>query len=51
MHVDVPTLAFARLSPATDFGAKDGPADIAFLTTQGGHFDQTLSLSRNGKGK
>ena len=30
-HVDVPTLAFARLSPGTDFGAKDGPADIAFL--------------------
>ena len=30
-HVDVPTLAFARLSPATDFGAKDGAADLAFL--------------------
>ena len=30
-HVDVPTLAFARLAPATDFGAKDGPADLAFL--------------------
>ncbi len=30
-HVDVPTLAFARLSPPVDFGAKDGPADIAFL--------------------
>ncbi len=30
-HVDVPTLAFARLSPTTDFGAKDGPADLAFL--------------------
>jgi PTS system fructose-specific IIC component len=30
-HVDVPTLAFARLSPPTDFGAKDGPADLAFL--------------------
>ncbi|HSE72756.1 MAG TPA: fructose PTS transporter subunit IIB, partial [Nocardioidaceae bacterium] len=30
-HVDVPTLAFARLSPKTDFGAKDGPADLAFL--------------------
>ena len=29
--VDVPTLAFARLSPAVDFGAKDGPADLAFL--------------------
>ncbi|HEX6248135.1 MAG TPA: fructose-specific PTS transporter subunit EIIC [Nocardioidaceae bacterium] len=30
-HVDEPTLVFARLSPATDFGAKDGPADLAFL--------------------
>lgn len=29
--VDVPTLAFARLAPAVDFGAKDGPADLAFL--------------------
>ena len=29
--VDVPTLVFARLSPAVDFGAKDGPADLAFL--------------------
>jgi PTS system fructose-specific IIC component len=29
--VQVPTLAFARLSPGTDFGAKDGPADLAFL--------------------
>jgi PTS system fructose-specific IIC component len=26
-----PTLAFARLAPAVDFGAKDGPADLAFL--------------------
>ncbi len=29
--VETPTLAFARLSPAVDFGAKDGPADLAFL--------------------
>lgn len=29
--VDVPTLVFARLQPAVEFGAKDGPADIAFL--------------------
>jgi PTS system fructose-specific IIC component len=29
--VDVPTLAFARLDPVVEFGAKDGPADIAFL--------------------
>ena len=30
-HVDAPTLAFARLSPSVDFGAKDGPADLVFL--------------------
>ena len=29
--VSEPTLAFARLSPSVDFGAKDGPADLAFL--------------------
>jgi PTS system fructose-specific IIC component len=29
--VDVPTVAFARLAPPADFGAKDGPADLAFL--------------------
>ena len=29
--VSEPTLAFARLSPKVDFGAKDGPADLAFL--------------------
>ncbi len=29
--VDVPTLAFARLSPQVEFGAKDGAADLAFL--------------------
>ncbi|RLV48888.1 PTS lactose transporter subunit IIC [Nocardioides mangrovicus] len=29
--VSEPTLAFARLSPTVDFGAKDGPADLAFL--------------------
>ncbi|GAA1153304.1 fructose-specific PTS transporter subunit EIIC [Nocardioides aquiterrae] len=26
-----PVLAFARLSPPVDFGAKDGPADLVFL--------------------
>lgn len=26
-----PTVAFARLAPAVDFGAKDGPADLVFL--------------------
>jgi PTS system fructose-specific IIC component len=29
--VDEPTLAFARLQPTVEFGAKDGPADLAFL--------------------
>lgn len=29
--VEEPTLAFARLRPPVDFGAKDGPADLAFL--------------------
>ena len=29
--VSEPTLAFARLEPPIDFGAKDGPADLAFL--------------------
>jgi len=29
--VGEPTLAFARLSPGVDFGAKDGPADLVFL--------------------
>jgi len=29
--VDEPTLAFVRLQPMVEFGAKDGPADIAFL--------------------
>ena len=27
----MPTLGFARLSPKVEFGAKDGPADLAFL--------------------
>ena len=30
-HVDTATIAFARLSPKVDFGAPDGPADLAFL--------------------
>uniref|UniRef100_UPI0021C0E80B PTS fructose transporter subunit IIABC n=1 Tax=Nesterenkonia marinintestina TaxID=2979865 RepID=UPI0021C0E80B len=29
--VDEPTLAFARLPESLDFGAKDGPADLAFF--------------------
>lgn len=30
-YVDAPTIGFARLSPGIDFGAPDGPADLAFL--------------------
>lgn len=30
-YVDSPTIGFARLSPKVDFGAPDGPADLAFL--------------------
>ncbi|MEH3139476.1 MAG: fructose-specific PTS transporter subunit EIIC [Mycobacterium kyogaense] len=30
-YVETPTIGFARLSPAVDFGAPDGPADLAFL--------------------
>ena len=30
-YVDTPTIGFARLSPGVDFGAPDGPADLAFL--------------------
>ncbi|MDZ4267931.1 MAG: fructose-specific PTS transporter subunit EIIC [Mycobacterium sp.] len=29
--VDTPTIGFARLRPPVDFGAPDGPADLAFL--------------------
>ncbi|KAF0846412.1 PTS fructose transporter subunit IIABC [Nocardia caishijiensis] len=29
--VTAPSLAFARLAPAVDFGAPDGPADLVFL--------------------
>ena len=29
--VTEPTLAFVRMDPKVDFGAKDGPADLAFL--------------------
>ena len=39
--VGEPTLAFARLSPPVDFGAKDGPADLAFLITAPSGGDQT----------
>lgn len=30
-HVTESTLVFARLTPAVDFGAKDGPADLVFM--------------------
>jgi fructose PTS system EIIBC or EIIC component len=30
-YVDEATIGFARLSPKVDFGAPDGPADLAFL--------------------
>lgn len=30
-YVDTATIGFARLKPAVDFGAPDGPADLAFL--------------------
>jgi fructose PTS system EIIBC or EIIC component len=30
-YVDTASIAFARLAPGVDFGAPDGPADLAFL--------------------
>src|SRR6478609_9353175 len=30
-YVDSPSIGFARLNPAVDFGAPDGPADLVFL--------------------
>src|SRR6187431_423379 len=30
-HVDTASIGFARLQPPVDFGAPDGPADLAFL--------------------
>jgi PTS system fructose-specific IIC component len=39
--VSEPTLAFARLSPAVDFGAKDGPGDLVFLITAPSDGDAT----------
>ena len=30
-YVDTPSIGFARLKPAVDFGAPDGPADLVFL--------------------
>ena len=46
--VETPTLAFARLDPPVDFGAKDGPADIAFLIAApaGGDADHLTILTK-----
>ena len=40
-HVQVASLAFARLSPKVDFGAPDGPADLVFLIAAPAGGDQT----------
>ena len=50
--VDEPSLGFARLDPAVDFGAKDGPADLVFLigAPAGGgkeHLKLLATLARN----
>jgi len=50
--VTEPTLAFARLAPSVDFGAKDGPADLIFLIAapEGGgntHLQILAQLARN----
>ncbi|WP_200944911.1 MULTISPECIES: fructose-specific PTS transporter subunit EIIC [unclassified Nocardioides] len=50
--VDEPTLVFARLAPKVDFGAKDGPADLAFLilAPEGGgntHLQLLTKLARS----
>ncbi len=39
--VEEPTLAFARLQPPVDFGAKDGGADLIFLITAPAGGDDT----------
>lgn len=46
--VEQPTLAFARLEPPVDFGAKDGPADLAFLIAApaGGDADHLTILTK-----
>ena len=46
--VETPTLAFARLDPPVDFGAKDGPADLAFLIAApaGGDADHLTVLTK-----
>ena len=46
--VETPTLGFARLDPPVDFGAKDGPADLAFLIAApaGGDADHLTILTK-----
>ncbi len=46
--VSEPTLAFARLEPGVDFGAKDGPADLVFLIAApaGGDADHLQILTQ-----
>ncbi len=46
--VEEPTLAFARLDPQVDFGAKDGPADLVFLIAApaGGDADHLQILTK-----
>ncbi|HSS67811.1 MAG TPA: fructose-specific PTS transporter subunit EIIC [Nocardioidaceae bacterium] len=39
-HVSEATLAFARLKPPIDFGAKDGPADLVFMIAAPASGDQ-----------
>jgi PTS system fructose-specific IIC component len=50
-HVDAASISFARLNPSVDFGAPDGPADLAFLIAapEGGgaeHMKLLSSLAR-----
>ncbi|MDT5006863.1 MAG: fructose system or component [Mycobacterium sp.] len=50
-HVETASIGFARLRPAVDFGAPDGPADLAFLIAapEGGgaeHMKLLSSLAR-----
>ena len=50
-HVETASIGFARLSPPVDFGAPDGPADLAFLIAapEGGgqeHMKLLSSLAR-----
>jgi PTS system fructose-specific IIC component len=46
--VEEPTLAFARLAPGVDFGAKDGAADLVFLIAApaGGDADHLQILTK-----